>query len=64
MLFNEPTYCIEFHPVESPCLLESNRIQPKFRHLILSSHMDMGRFATVKGNEEETVRAYPQGRRH
>ena len=26
--------------------------------------MDMRRFTAVKGNEEETVRAYPQDRRH
>ena len=64
MLLNESAYRIELRPVESSCLLESNRVEPEFCHHTLSSPMDVGRFAAVKRNEEKTVRAYSQDRRH
>jgi hypothetical protein len=64
MLLNESAYHIELYPTKPSCLLERDRVQPEFGHHTLPSHMDMGGFTTVKGNEEETVGAYPQDRRH
>jgi len=64
MLLNESAYRIELRSVKSSGLLESNRVEPEFFYHAFASHMNMRRFTAVEGDEEETVRAYPQDRRH
>ena len=63
MFLNKPAYSIELRSTKASCLLEAPgqaRILPP---CFLVSH-GYGRFTAVKGNKEETVRAYPQDRRH
>ena len=55
MLLYELSDRVEFRPVESSCPFQRKRVQPEFRHHVLASHMNMGRFTTVKGYKEKTI---------
>lgn len=64
MLLDELGDCADFRPVEATCLLKHNRVQLEFRNHAFTSHMNMRRFTAIKGYKEETIRTYPQDRRH
>lgn len=64
MLLNQSAYRIEFRTVESSCLLQSNRVKPKFCNHVFASDMNMRGFTAVQRNKEKTVLAYSQDRRH
>lgn len=55
MLLYEPGNRVELRPVESPCPLEGNRLQPEFRDHVLASHIDRRRFAALRFSPQPLV---------
>jgi len=55
---------VDFRPAKSARLLQGNRIQPEFCHLVLSPYVDVWRLVVIKGNKEKSVGAYSQNSGH
>ena len=51
MLFNDTANLFQFKPTEASAILETNRVEPELRNLVVSLHVDVyGRFTSISLN--------------
>jgi hypothetical protein len=64
MVFDQSLYAPHLHPAEPRTPLQPHGIEPELGPVVLALNVDVWRFITIAGVEEEPVRASAQRRRH
>jgi hypothetical protein len=54
----------EFCPIKATASLQPDRIEPELGDLVLTLDVNVLRFITIAGVEEQSIRAYPEYCRH
>jgi hypothetical protein len=64
MFRNQPLNLVYFMIGESEIFGKFNRLQPEFRDVPITFHVDVDGLATIRAEKHETVRTDPENRWH